>query len=333
MSGGTERSTQSPDAPAWCGLLAVDKPGGMTSHDVVDRVRRRFRLRAVGHLGTLDPAASGLLVLALGPATRFAPVWQAGWKTYQGSIRFGLVTSTQDLEGDVLRSGGAFPGEDAIRAASARLVGEITQVPPMVSARRVGGERLYRIHRRGETVERAPRPVTVRSWEWTRFDPPDGHFVISCSGGTYVRTLAHDLGAALGCGATLASLRRLASEPFHVERAVPLRRLVSEGPEVAWAEAGWTLERALEHLPRLTLDAAACAEVGFGRQPAIAAAAAAGLPVGAGPRSVVIADEAGGILGLGELEPGADAALRICPHVVLPWAVRDGRLAGGQHAL
>jgi len=329
----TERAADAPVAPAWCGLLAVDKPCGPTSHDVVDRVRRRFRLRAVGHLGTLDPAASGLLMLALGPATRFAPVWQSGMKTYQGAIRFGLVTATQDLQGEVLRQGGAFPGQAAIRAAALRFVGQTTQVPPMVSARRVGGERLYRLHRRGETVERAPRPVTVRSWEWMRFDPPDAHFVLTCTGGTYVRTLAHDLGEVLGCGAALAALRRLASEPFTVAGAVPLHRLTAESPEAVWAEAGWTLERALAHMPQLTLEPLECLEVGFGRQPAIAAARAAALPIEAGERSLVLVDAAGAVLGLGELTRAPDGALRLCPHVILPWAVRDGRLADGQHAL
>jgi tRNA pseudouridine55 synthase len=320
-------------APVFCGLLPVDKPGGMTSHDVVDRVRRRFRLRAVGHLGTLDPAASGLLVLALGPATRFAAVWQSGWKTYQGSVRFGLVTSTQDLQGEVLRRDGRVPGEHEIREASRAFVGETGQIPPMVSARRVGGERLYRIHRRGETVERAPRPVTVRSWEWSSFELPDAQFVITCSGGTYVRTLAHDLGERLGSGAALASLRRLASEPFGLEGAVPLRRLVDESPEAVWAEFGWTLERALAHLPRLALDPSECLEIGFGRQPEIALVRAEALPLGGGPRSLVMTDASGVVLGLGELTRLESGSVRVCPHLMMPWAVRDGRLAGDQRSL
>ena len=320
-------------AAVYCGLLAVDKPGGMTSHDVVDRVRRRFRLRAVGHLGTLDPAASGLLVLALGPATRFAAVWQSGWKTYQGAIRFGLVTSTQDFQGEVLQRDERIPEEREIREASLAFVGEIQQIPPMVSARRVGGERLYRIHARGESVERAPRPVTVRGWEWSQFELPDAHFVITCSGGTYVRTLAHDLGGVLGCGAALASLRRLASEPFSIERALPLRRLLDESPEMVWAEFGWTLERALAHLPHLTLEPSECLEIGFGRQPEIAPARAESLPLGGGPRSVVLAETSGAVLGLGELTRDALGTVRVCPHLMLPWAVRDGRLAGGQRSL
>jgi tRNA pseudouridine55 synthase len=328
-----EPPAEASGAPGLCGLLAIDKPAGMTSHDVVDRVRRRFRLRAVGHLGTLDPAASGLLVLALGPATRFAPVWQGGWKTYQGTVRFGLTTSTQDLQGEVLSRGETLPTEAGIREATHGLVGEITQIPPMVSARRVGGERLYRIHRRGETVERAPRPVTVSRWEWSRFDLPDAQFVITCSGGTYIRTLAHDLGERLGCGAALAALRRLASEPFGIEGAVPLRRLMGEPSEAVWAEAGWSLERALAHLPQLALTEAEAGEVGFGRQPEIVGKRAATLPVGGGARSIVLLDAVGAVLGLGELQSVEGGRLRVCPHVVLPWAVRDGRLAGGQRSL
>jgi len=320
-------------APSYCGLLPIDKPAGMTSHDVVDRVRRRFRMRAVGHLGTLDPAASGLLMTALGPATRFAPVWQSGAKTYEGAVRFGLVTSTQDLQGEVLRRDDRRPSEDEIRAATRALTGEIAQVPPMVSARRVGGERLYRLHRRGETVERAARTVTVHRWEWRRFDPLDAHFEITCSGGTYVRTLAHDLGEALGCGAALASLRRLASEPFGIESAVPLRRLIAEPHETVWAQSGWSLERALAHLAQLVLEPAECEDVGFGRRPEIPIERARALPLSGGPRSVVLVDSDGAVLGLGELESAEGGGARVCPHVLLPHAVRDGRLAGGQHAL
>lgn len=333
MNSGAEASAEDAARAGTCGLLAVDKPTGLTSHDVVDRVRRRFRLRAVGHLGTLDPGASGLLMLALGPATRLAPVWQSGWKTYQGAIRFGVVTATQDLQGEVLERSERVPAEREIREATHAFVGEIEQVPPMVSARRVGGERLYRIHRRGETVERSPRPVTVRSWEWTSIAPPDAHFVLTCSGGTYVRTLAHDLGIRLGCGAALAALRRLASEPFDLSRSVPLHRVMSEPPEVAWAEAGYSLERALEHLPRLALVGREADEVGFGRRPRISPERSGALPIGAGPRSVVLCDAANAVLGLGELQPLEGGELEVHPHVLMPWAVRDGRLTGGQRSL
>ena len=314
------------EAPPWsCGLLVVDKPTGVTSHDVVERVRRRFRIEAAGHLGTLDPGASGLLLVALGAATRCAAALQGGEKTYEARVRFGLVTSTQDLHGEVLSRSDQIPVESAIREASAALVGETLQIPPMASALKVGGERLHRLHRRGVTVERVPRPVTVSEWTWISFEPSEAVFRVRCSGGTYVRTLAHDLGERLGCGATLAALRRLRSEPFGLERSVDLGRIVHEAPEAVWPDGGHTLEQATAHLPGIVLDPGESEAAGFGRRPVIAAERAAGLPVGAGPRSVVLRGESGAMLGLGELVRGEAGALIVCPHVLMPWAVRDGR--------
>jgi tRNA pseudouridine55 synthase len=320
--------------PPWsCGLLAVDKPTGITSHDVVERVRRRLHQKSAGHLGTLDPGASGLLLIAIGPATRCAPVWQGGEKTYEGVVRFGLVTSTQDLHGEVLERRDVQPDEAAIRAMTSVFVGEIEQIPPMASAVHVGGERLYRMHRRGETVDRMPRRVTVHSWEWMEFAPPDARFRVRCSGGTYVRTLAHDLGERVGAGGTLASLRRLASAPFSIERSVPLSEVLNGPPEASWAKAGYTLEQALAHLPSLRLDDSESEAVGFGRRPVIDEARARALPLGGGPRSVVLLDASGRALALGELEPGEGESRRVCPHVLFPWAVRDGRAADGPPAL
>ena len=162
----------------WSGLLLVDKPAGVTSHDVVDRARRRLRARGAGHLGTLDPAASGLLVLALGAATRCATVWQSGAKTYEATVRFGVVTSTQDLQGEVLERREVALTEAEVRAAAVGFVGPIEQVPPMVSALKVDGRRLYRLARRGEVVERRARAVRVHSWEWLDFDLPEANIVL-----------------------------------------------------------------------------------------------------------------------------------------------------------
>ena len=322
-TGGGEPGAERPWA---CGLLALDKPAGMTSHDVVEKVRRRLKVRAAGHLGTLDPAASGLLLIALGPATRAVPVWQGGEKTYEGTARFGVSTSTQDLQGEVLERGEVSFEPAAVREASRAWVGEIDQIPPMVSALRVGGERLHRLARRGLTVERAPRRVRVASWEWLSFELPDASFRVRCSSGTYVRTLVHDLGARLGSGAALAGLRRLRSEPFSLERSAPLRRLDEAPPETVWAEAGYTLEQALAHLPALTLDAAAAADLGFGRRPVVPAPPDQALPLSAGERSVVLREGSGRVLALGELERGESAGtLRVCPRVIFPWAVRSGR--------
>ena len=314
-------------ADAWAGLLLIDKPVGVTSHDVVIRVRRRLRAPGAGHLGTLDPAASGLLVVAMGAATRAIQVWQGGEKTYEGTILFGVVTATQDLQGEVLERRPVGADEAAVRAAARAFVGELDQVPPMVSALKVGGRRLHRLARRGLTVERAPRRVRVVSWEWLGFDLPEARFRVRCSSGTYVRTLAHDLGATLGCGAALKALRRTRSEPFDLERALPSRELDALAPAAALARAGVPLDQALEVLPAVILDPAATAAIGTGGRPIVAAP---GLPRLGGDRSVVLRDQEGRALALGELQPhGDDPALAVaCPHVVFPWAVRTGRPLG-----
>ena len=315
----------SPAPPDHGGVLVVDKPAGVTSHDVVDVVRRRFRTQAVGHLGTLDPGASGLLALALGTATRCVPVWQGGEKTYEATLRLGVVTSTQDLAGEVLERHPVEVTEAQVRAASAGLVGEIDQVPPMVSALHVRGERLYRLARRGITVERAARRVRVAAWDWLGFELPLARFRVRCSGGTYVRTLAHDLGARLGTGGALEKLRRLRSEPFDLSRAVTVQELIELGADAAWACAGVPLEDALATLPTVRLDSDGARAIGFGASVAVDAARTVGLPEGAGPRSILIADEAGGCLALGEFVRDPDRGGVASPHVVFPWAVREGR--------
>jgi tRNA pseudouridine55 synthase len=205
-------------------------------------------------------------------------------------------------------------------------VGEIEQLPPMVSAIRVGGERLHRLARRGLDVERPTRRIRVHRWDWLGIEGSSARFRVVCSSGTYVRTLAHDLGAAVGVGAALESLRRLRSEPFGIEQALPLDTLESLDADEVWSRAGATLEQALDHLPALELDAAAEAELGYGRRPQWPAAACAGLPVAAGPRSVVFRSPEHRVLALGELraESAAAGALALCPHVVFPWAVREG---------
>lgn len=305
------------------GLLAIDKPIGVTSHDAVVEVRERLRSPGAGHLGTLDPGASGLLVVAMGAATRAIPVWQGGEKTYEGRVRFGVVTSTQDLAGEVLeqRSCEALTVE-AVRRESGRFVGELDQVPPMVSALKVGGERLHRLARRGITVERAARRIRLHAWEWLEWALPEASFRVRCSGGTYVRTLVHDLGAALGCGAALAALRRTRSEPFGLDHAVTLADLARLPIPEVLERGAIPLDRALAVLPQVTLDEPAAIEVGMGGRPPVEPA---GAPVEAGPRSVVLRDAAGRALALGELRRSEEGGTRACPHVVFPWAVRSGR--------
>jgi tRNA pseudouridine55 synthase len=318
--------------PEWSGLVLVDKPVGVTSHDVVARVRRRLRDRGAGHLGTLDPAASGLLVVALGAATRCIPIWQGGEKTYEARIRFGVVTDTQDMQGRVLEHRDVELEEAAVREAALGFLGEIEQIPPMVSALKVGGQRLHRLARRGETVERRPRRVRVASWDWTSFELPDAACIVRVSGGTYVRTLAHDLGARLGTGAALASLRRLRSEPYSVERAVPMRALDTLAREQVLERHGVGLDEALRPMPTVTLDEAQSRFIGYGGQPEVEPGALGLAPelIGAGPRSVVVRDAAGVAIALGELSPGsAGHPARLRPNVVFPWAVRQGQGGAG----
>ncbi len=305
-------------AAGWAGLLPVDKPTGVSSHDVVVLARRRLGLKAVGHLGTLDPGASGLLVLVVGAATRCAVVWQGGEKTYAGTVRFGVVTDTQDTTGRVLATSDARPTEAAVRAVADSLTGELAQVPPMVSALKVRGERLYAIARRGETVEREARPVRVAAWRWLAFTRDEARFEVDCSGGTYVRTLVHDLGERLGCGAALAALERRRSEPFTLARACGWRDLETLPADAVLARWGVPLDLALETLPAVRLEVAQAEAVGLGQSPRVEPGPA---PVGEGPRSVVLRAADGRALALGELVREGDG-VRVHPTVVFPWAVR-----------
>ena len=214
------------------GVLVVDKPAGMTSHDVVARVRRIAGTRRVGHTGTLDPAATGVLVLCLGRATRLVTALQAGTKTYAAVARLGVTTSSEDLDGEVLTTvSAAHLDESAVCAALGEFQGAIDQVPPMVSAIRIDGERLHERARRGEVVERPPRRVTIESIVLDRFHPgeaADVAFLVACSAGTYVRSIARDLGERLGVGGALASLRRVANGPFTQTEAVTLETLETD---------------------------------------------------------------------------------------------------------
>lgn len=208
------------------GILNVDKPPGITSHDVVDAIRRVAGQRKVGHTGTLDPMATGVLVVCLGQATRLAEYLTAGTKRYRASVLLGTETDTYDLDGRVVAGGGRTDfSTDEIRAALATYRGEIAQVPPMHSAIKQDGQPLYRLARQGKTVEREARAVEVYELDIMDWAPPVLTIELACSPGTYVRSLAHDLGQSLGCGGTLATLVRLASGRFSLETAVSLGRL------------------------------------------------------------------------------------------------------------
>jgi tRNA pseudouridine55 synthase len=203
------------------GIALVDKPKGMSSHDAVYRARRALGIRKIGHAGTLDPNATGLLVMAVGEATRFLPYLHLEPKVYEGVAQLGITTTTQDVEGEVVaRRPVGDVSLASVRQAVAALTGEIQQIPPMYSAVQVGGQRLYKLARSGHTVERSPRTVTVHEFMIDALADDKVTFRVVCSGGTYVRTLAHDLGEALGTGANLVSLRRTQIGEFEVAEAV-----------------------------------------------------------------------------------------------------------------
>lgn len=226
-------SRRRPEAPGAVGFLVVDKPRGWTSHDVVDAARRWLGTRRIGHLGTLDPLATGVLPLAVREATKLVPFLAAGAKVYTGEIELGAETDTLDAEGRVLRrSHDPLPDETRLRAALAGFVGEIEQVPPMFSAVKLGGVPLHRMAREGRDVPRASKKVRIDSLALLDYTPPRARIEVQCGAGTYVRSLAADVGNALGCGGFLASLRRTRSGPFAIADAAPVEQLE------AWARSG-----------------------------------------------------------------------------------------------
>lgn len=208
------------------GVLLVDKPAGMTSHDVVDRVRRILRIKRVGHAGTLDPMATGLLIMLIGKATKLSQYLMSLDKEYEGTITLGQTTNTHDAEGEVvLKRPIPELTEDAVREAMATFVGDQYQTPPMFSAKKQDGVPLYKLARKGKEVAREPRFIRVSSFDLLRFELPDLDIRLRCSKGTYVRTVAHDLGEKIGCGAHLSALRRTASDRFSIDQAVKLADL------------------------------------------------------------------------------------------------------------
>lgn len=239
-------------------MLVVDKPSGPTSHDVVDRVRRVLGERRVGHTGTLDPFATGVLPVCVGQATRLARFFTEGEKTYRASIRLGLATTTDDLTGEPLHEPRPVDVDDAtLRAACARLVGTFPQVPPAFSAKRVGGTRMYELARSGQVVELEPVPVTVYAFDVLANEGDRLEAEVRCAPGTYVRALARDLGAALGVSGHLTALRRTRSGGFGVEDAVPLDAIA--------ADRLVPMEALFPAWPAVRIDDAALTAVGHGR--------------------------------------------------------------------
>lgn len=246
------------------GLLLVDKPPGPSSHDVVREARRALDVRRVGHTGTLDPFASGLLLLMLGRATRLAQYLDDFPKTYEAEARVGLLTTTLDPEGEVVEERGGWEELDAVRVrqAMAALTGPGRQIPPAFSAKKVKGEAAYRRARRGEAVELKPVSVVIHELVLLELALPRIRFRVRCSTGTYVRAVARDLGQALGTVAHLTALRRTAIGPFRVEDALPVAEL---GDAARVGRARVTPLEALAHLPRVEVSASEAGRLGSGQ--------------------------------------------------------------------
>lgn len=222
------------------GALVIDKPAGLTSHDVVARARRLLGERSIGHLGTLDPAATGVLPLLVGRLTRLAQFMQGSDKQYEGVIAFGFATSTYDAQGEPLGpAASALPALPEIEAALGHFRGPMRQTPPPFSAKKIAGVPAYKLARRGQTVELEPVDVVIHEFQLRKWEPGRFQFRVVCSSGTYVRSLAHDLGRALGVGAHLAELRRTRSGEFDIADAVPLDQVAPGNP------AGWVRPQAL----------------------------------------------------------------------------------------
>lgn len=205
------------------GALLVDKPGGLTSHDVVDRIRRHFGIKKVGHCGTLDPAATGLLVIVLGKATKLSEQLMASDKVYAGRMKLGETTDSYDADGRLVASLPVPPMTlEALNEVAATFTGDLMQTPPMVSAVKVKGVPLYKLARQGTEIEREARLVHIYSFRFTAYEEPFGDFRVACTKGTYIRSIAHELGEKVGCGAHLTALRRLDSGRFGVADALPL---------------------------------------------------------------------------------------------------------------
>ncbi len=227
------------DGPS--GLLLVDKPEAITSHDVVDAVRRLLGTRRVGHTGTLDPAATGLLVLCVGRAGRLQSFLMCSDKSYEGTVRFGVETNTYDREGTPVGDPHPDPRPDpeAVRAACSRYVGEFDQAPPPFSAKKIGGKKFYELARRGEAVPHLPKKVRISRFDTVSVEGDVARFHVDCSSGTYIRSLAHDVGKELGLGAHLASLRRTRIGPFLLEDSRTLAALGELPAEARTSPPSW----------------------------------------------------------------------------------------------
>jgi tRNA pseudouridine55 synthase len=293
------------------GFFVIDKPAGITSHDVVSRVRRILGTRKVGHTGTLDPFATGVLPVAVNDGTKVIPFLDEGVKCYQALMRLGVVTDTLDMTGRVMAEG-EWSSVDLERFLGLlpRFTGVISQVPPMFSAIKRDGQPLYRLARQGVEVAREARQVEIHSLELLSFQPPLVGLQVTCSRGTYVRTLADDLGAELGCGASLQELRRIASGPFHLSSAMSLEGLEQAVREGAVERFCLTPYAALGHLPDIPLTDAGLAKVRHGRAPEWGETTMLQPHCVAAP-GLARLSHGGGLAAVARLEPASDGPSRL----------------------
>jgi tRNA pseudouridine55 synthase len=213
------------------GAIVVDKPAGPTSHDVVDAIRRRFGIKKVGHCGTLDPNATGLLVIVLGRGTKLSERLMSDDKVYEGTIKFGETTNSYDADGELVASLPVPPITlEELNEMASSFVGDQMQMPPMVSAIKKQGVPLYKLARKGIEVEREARLIHIYNFRFTGYEEPLAHFRLACTKGTYVRSIAHDLGQKVGCGAHLSGLRRISSGKFEVSQGLPLTAILDLTP-------------------------------------------------------------------------------------------------------
>ena len=303
------------------GVLNISKPAGWTSHDVVGKLRRSLGMRKVGHAGTLDPMAIGVLPILLGKATRVSEYLMEWDKEYEAVLRLGQDTDTQDATGAVTRERPVVGiTEEAIRAVAAKFIGNLQQVPPMYSALKVEGQPLYKMARAGKTVDRKPRPVTIHQLEVLSVDIPEVSFRVTCSKGTYVRTLCADIGEALGVGAHLRQLCRTRVGPIHIEDSVsPLdvnpEFLLQENDRVLWG-----LDSVLGHLPEVKIDASMRTRALNGAPiPQASVSSESMFSQGAGLNDgiVRVKDSVGQLLGLGKFEQKATHLSGWDPSLVL----------------
>jgi tRNA pseudouridine55 synthase len=313
------------------GIVVVDKPVGISSYDVVRKLKQLLSGVKIGYLGTLDPLATGVLPVLLGEGTKLAPFLEAGHKAYEAALHLGVTTDTQDKEGQVLQSvdlRGYDLSPQKIEEVIERFRGRIMQLPPMYSALKQKGEPLYRLARRGEEAERALREVEIYELQVTRIDPPSLHLYIECSKGTYIRTVAHDIGGELGCGAHVAALRRTRSGPFSIEDALSLEAIEALLKAGKLKERIIPLAQAMGFLPVVEVGEADALQISNGQVITLAGASCRSgenarqggrqeVPQGAqqggrkegrkeGEVVRVVAKKGGGLVAVGAIQPGEE---------------------------